>query len=757
MRRRTTVAFAIFAALLMVTGAATAQSGLSVASIHTTFGTGDGEDSPSSLSATQLGETAIIGSGQDADVRLLGSELVERSDDDFESGGNYTERAGLVIEPKTQISELSFETSSETVGVTMAYIEDSNGNVLHSTQHGGGTARFEDISLTEGNTYRLTMDRDGDEYTPGYDDAETSFPVEGQYLNITTGVGDSGTENRAQVVNDIRAYAEAPAENEGTYIGATHSESDIDQAWTDLSLENSSAHVRWEYESGGSWSVANESTFTATGNHTLNVSSVSADNWRVNVTFDASSGESVSRLHDEGLLFDSNDPTVSDAKPSGTLESSEVTLQANVSDADFPTRSDEEVTATFYWDGNSVGQDTITSNGTVSTTYDASIGGNHTWHVDVTDNYGNTNSSDTVDVTVPDTLNVYYETEPEKLVNDTNTTLTFRFFPLDDGDVVTREVQDGSVDLGGLPVDRRFVVTVEANGTEEFVYRRVVIEDIYSTDRLFLLRENESTSQVVFELSDPAGQFPPEDTVLYIDKPIAINGTTDYYTVAGDTFGATGRFPAILQSDARYRLRVQGNDSERALGYYTVYGNTVETLQIQQIEPRSGDQDTSLVYGSLTQEQGTSTLAVRFRDGTPDTTVTYEVRNASGDVVVPETTVTGESFAHMYEFQNTGTQSYNVTYSVTTDGTTRTGSFTAGHVGEIADRFQIDGQVLSIMSYVAILAAMGLIVIVDSSLAPLAGTGMASVLTIMGTVTIPASFLGIAGAISVLTIVGRRR
>jgi hypothetical protein len=51
---------------------------------------------------------------------------------------------------------------------------------------------------------------------------------------------------------------------------------------------------------------------------------------------------------------------------------------------------------------------------------------------------------------------------------------------------------------------------------------------------------------------------------------------------------------------------------------------------------------------------------------------------------------------------------------------------------------------------------MGLTAIVNKSLAPAAGASMASVLTILGTVAIPAPMLGISGAIGVLAIIGGR-
>ena len=461
----------------------------------------------------------------------------------------------------------------------------------------------------------------------------------------------------------------------------------------------------------------------------------------------------------EVLLVDTDAPVIESASPVGGEETnqSSITLSAEITDQDFADATGDEVTATIYFNGDVVDTQTLTSNGSVSTTVQPDLGEQHDWRVEIEDKYGNTDSIADRDFRTPARLRVYYETDPTKLVEGENLTLRIRFFPQDGGDIQTREVNDGVANLTGLPVEQRFVVTVRANASEDFVYRRVVVESLYDTQRVFMLRENKSHSRIIFDLTDPTGQFPPEQTTLFVEKPITINNSTDYYTIAGDTFGATGRFPAILQDDARYRLRVVSEGDERILGAYNVYGATVEELQIQRIEPESDAESAGAVYGSLTQSENESTLSVRFREGQPGTTVTYSVRNQSGDIVVAETTVDGRNFTHMYTFDRSSGAQYNVSYEITEpDGETTTGSFVAGAVDGIANRLSIDAQILSLMSWVLILATMGLIVIADRTLAPAAGTGMASILTILGTVAIPLPLLGIAGAISVLTLFGGR-
>jgi hypothetical protein len=51
---------------------------------------------------------------------------------------------------------------------------------------------------------------------------------------------------------------------------------------------------------------------------------------------------------------------------------------------------------------------------------------------------------------------------------------------------------------------------------------------------------------------------------------------------------------------------------------------------------------------------------------------------------------------------------------------------------------------------------MGLLVIVSPKIAPIGGVGMATMLTTLGTINLPAPVIGVAGAVSVLVVVGGR-
>lgn len=460
------------------------------------------------------------------------------------------------------------------------------------------------------------------------------------------------------------------------------------------------------------------------------------------------------------FIGDSSAPVIIDPQPAdgATVEAPDTTLSATIDDADFAS-GNESVTVEFYLNGEVIQTTTIMESKTVEADMQPPLGQQSTWKIVATDSFGNSSELPQRTFTVPATLKIYDERNPSQLIDDPSLNVTVTFHPLDSENATAerRTAENGSINLSGLPADERFTVTVGTSNqtTSDYVFRRVVVDSLYATNRIYVLNRTGDNSQVVFELQDPTGQFPPSETVLFVEKPITVNNDTSYQTIAGDVFGASSQFPVILANDARYRLRVQTLDdnNERILGAYNVYGDAREPLKIDRIEPSSEDRDTSVVYGGLEGQGNATQLAVRHRGGTNNTTVEYTVYDGDGNVVVPETSTTASSFAHIYPANESKT--YRVNYTVTNeDGTSVSNSWTAGRIAGIADRLTMDGQALSIISWVLILSTMGLIVILDPRLAPAGGTGMATALSIIGTVAIPGPLLGVAGAVSVLTLFG---
>lgn len=356
-------------------------------------------------------------------------------------------------------------------------------------------------------------------------------------------------------------------------------------------------------------------------------------------------------------------------------------------------------------------------------------------------------------VTQVGNLTVVDADDTDSTVNSTGSISTNATIYTTDGDFIRETtISDGNVSLVGLAGDADYIIDLQADGYRDST---TVVRDVFDPDRAFL--DNRSTvsgtqtANVTWVLSDPTGEFPPEDTTLFVERPIDVGGDTEFRTVAADEFGSTSRYTTELRIGQRYRLRVVSGDSERGLGFYEVEGDATEPLSVKRIEPRAEDGETATVYGGYNPDTGE--LAVRFRGGTPETTVEYNVTNASGAVVVSNTTVTGSSFAHVYQLP--ANESYTVAWTATDgEGGVTSGTFAAGSVSGVGNRLGMDTQALSIISWLVILSAMGLVVIVDASLAPAVGTGVASALVIIGTVAIPAPLLGVAGGVSVLSLFG---
>lgn len=476
---------------------------------------------------------------------------------------------------------------------------------------------------------------------------------------------------------------------------------------------------------------------------------------------------------DQLSLVSTDEPTLSGASPSDgtTVSESPVELSIDVSDADFQTAQGDSVDVTFYdgADDSEISTDTLTANGTATATFENPEGGSNSWFATVSDEYGNEVTTETFTFNAPSEMRIYSETEPSELISD-DVPLRVRFFiGSDEEQVIEREATDGTVSLEGLPVDEQFIATVRANDTSEFTYRRIVVDSLIETQDVYLLNRSEPNSEIIYQLDDPTGEFPPEDTVLYVEKPITKDfdgdGTneTRYETIAGDVFGASAQFPVVLQQDTRYRLRVESDSgSTRILGAYSVTGDAVEPLQIQRVQ-LGGEQEAGAVLTATLEGEGAARrIAIRYRDFDGETgTVEYRVVDErTGEVYVENTTRQDvQQFADFYNLPENASaeESFAVEYTITRDGETRSGRVFAGDLPEIIDRFGVGDNVLRVVSILFIFAGMGLVVIVNPTLAPITGFGIASLLNIVGAFAVPNVVLGMAGAISVLFIVGGGR
>lgn len=369
----------------------------------------------------------------------------------------------------------------------------------------------------------------------------------------------------------------------------------------------------------------------------------------------------------------------------------------------------------------------------------------------------------------PSELRVLKERKPTQLVDDAGE-LRIRFFTDDGSDVVERDITDGTVSFAGLPQDEQFVVTVRANATADYHYRRVIVNSIVDQQEIYLLSTNATAEDVSFALDDQTGEFAPPGTVdLFVEKPINKDfdgdGTneTRYQTMVGDNFGASGEFPAVLREDERYRLNARNNDGDqRVLGSYTVTTGGLQTITIGQIRI-SGDTQRGTAFGTTIEEvNGDRVIRIQYRDPTQETNSleleVYEYQNQS-NVIRANTTEDGPfgTYTETITVPNNKTDtSWVIRYHANREADDDVGGTNyVGDIPPIAQNWNMDPQVLQLLSLVSIVSIMGLVVILDDRLAAIVGVVTATAFQLLGAINIPMVALGIAGAIAFIYAIAR--
>lgn len=427
----------------------------------------------------------------------------------------------------------------------------------------------------------------------------------------------------------------------------------------EVTLRNLPASTTLWVETAGSGQTLDRVTTDASGTATIDVSST---NGREGVYLYANSPPNV------------DDASLSPNTTASTVGTPPITLEANVSDSDLGSVSNESLTVELYVDGEKRGETNPTSSGTTSFTLDSVAGGEHTWHVEVVDNTGARTTSATATFGVPAELKVFNESAPTELVD--NTTLRIRFFG-SGGLVVERTVTDGTLDLIGLPVGERFVVTI-SDDNDQFYYRRIIIESLYEQSEIYLLPRSIDGAEVEFFLQDyTGGEFTPAETRLFVEVPINKDydgdgeAETRYRTALGDNFGAAGAFPAVLEANERYRLRIvnqQGNT--RVLGSYIATQGDVETITVKGLtfDPPTG-QGYQTVLNLSDPADTNRTLTWKYIDPTDSTTQLHvEVVSQSGDVLYTDTVDATLGNYSIYDLQLANDTSYTLDWSVTRNG-----------------------------------------------------------------------------------------
>ncbi|MWG35899.1 LamG domain-containing protein [Halomarina oriensis] len=647
--------------------------------------------------------------------------------------------------------------------------EDDSGQFKTASLNGFGFDQKTQIAITyDGSTVRI------------YQDGTLISSTAMEY------VGDAGTESLSvgyqldATLYDLRVYSEGLTDTEVAYLSdhpteqlpetssysAEHSVQNSIGGYVDLNLENAEATVTWR---DGAGTVLNQATYSSSGNYSLTWAESDSSTVTLDVEVEATGPSALSRIQGEGVRAQSYDPSVSSESLSPnsteTALSESPVLSASVSDEDFSNPGiDEQLTLEWFVDGEKVGETSASYEGPPATYQPQSISaGEHTWFVRVTDEQGHITTSATASFAVPSELTIRSATDGDQVLTGVNVGLKF----YQDGEerVYERNVSDGTIDLVGLPVGQEFVVTAQS---EDYYFRRAVIESIYDQESLYLLNTSVDASPITFGLDDSTGRFPSAETTLYVDRAINQSGTTEFKTIAGGNLGATASFQTTLQNDQVYRLRVRNEQGEvRVLGTYVPNGPAAAPLPIGRVTLR-GDADayndsaavtqTRIETVTMTNGEEARVVRVLYWDGADATdSLTYSVheRGNESNVLVPESTVSGPFgyFVATHSIPADAPEDVSYVVEVSADrGDTQAYEATkyAGEAGEIAHRFGMDPMVLSLLTWVGICCITGLVVIVDpraAALVMVAATGFASVL---GMIHPPGIAVALAGVVAVI-------
>ncbi|MFD2655336.1 hypothetical protein ACFSUP_04375 [Gracilibacillus thailandensis] len=431
-----------------------------------------------------------------------------------------------------------------------------------------------------------------------------------------------------------------------------------------------------------------------------------------NLSSGADNPDSVALFSNGGEIFADNfegievsDPILDNPSPSGgeTVQETPVELSIDVEDADFDTEQGDEVTATAYdaSDDTEIGSQTLFENGTATVSWsDPDLGANSYYWV-AEDEYGNTVESSVFDFRTPNEIEIRNESDPEQLVEvDGDAEVTF--FEEGGEEVVERPVEDGTVDLQGLPATE-YIIVVEIDGFET---RQAIIEDITEQQNVYVLPEDEENVQVRFRLEDPTGQFTEGGSRLFIEKPITQNSTTRYRVIAADVFGATG-YQTTLEQGQRYRLRVVSDAGQSRTFTFTAEETEQVTLELSNIEFEFDTEEGYSWDATLTDDD-----QIRFAwdddDGVTES-VSIQILNQTTRDVEFEDTIAGNGTT-MFDVsdQDANTTTWIVEWEAVRGGDTIEGATTVGASQLPVSLPGVPDEVLSIVGFGVTLLMGGL-------------------------------------------------
>jgi hypothetical protein len=305
------------------------------------------------------------------------------------------------------------------------------------------------------------------------------------------------------------------------------------------------------------------------------------------------------------------------------------------------------------------------------------------------------------------------------------------------------------------------------------VFRRTIVESVTEQQQVFLLNNSiASTAQIVFQIEDRTGNFPPRSTQLFVEKPVTKDFDNDgqnetrYLDVAGDTFGGTAEFQTVLERDERYRLRVQNGENSRVLGAYVAQIDDRSTIRIGRVNFDIPETSGFAADIEGINQNGKPFVRVKFSDpGNRTEELRYEVINERTGNVITTVTQPGPLGQHVNTIalsQPLDNSSIELDYEITRtqdDGTDaiRSGEAYAGRLDDFGTRIPIDGFWGGIIGLIGVVAVGGLGALFAPAVGAVGAVVTAALFTFIGLTNIPGAALGLASAISVLALVGRTR
>ena len=131
--------------------------------------------------------------------------VVSRPNDDDST--TRTEKEGLEIEVKSDWPSIGVEISNNSSGASTAYLQDSNGNEIQTTDiselSSGDAFTFDEVNLQSGNKYRILLDDGGNSWTLGFTSGGLDYPYTSDDVDITATVENDDEVTTSDVVRAV--------------------------------------------------------------------------------------------------------------------------------------------------------------------------------------------------------------------------------------------------------------------------------------------------------------------------------------------------------------------------------------------------------------------------------------------------------------------------------------------------------------------------------------------------------------------------